>query len=175
MTTQEVQGLLWILVMGVTGIVSASTGMPWEQPLQTVANSLTGAGGASAATIGIVWTGINWARGTEHGKEACISTVVASSLIFGGSKLYNTIGGGAGASTLLPLAALPWDLFISDALGELLGHLLYAGWLVGGVMSPLVWRKGLWTTLKAGMSLSTRVSHNRNCNAGSRNACLLRL
>lgn len=122
------------------GLALASTGMPWETPLQTAANSITGVAGASACTVGVAWTGINWRLGGEHGKEIFITTAASVSTTLGAAKLVNVFGGGAGGAELAIAPLLPLATFLSDLVGELLGHGVYAAWLFAGVLLPFTWR-----------------------------------
>lgn len=130
-----------VAIYAMHSLVLGSSGMPWENPLDAVAQSITGKAGASAATIGIAWTGINWGRGTEHGKEIFIGTTIGTGLIFGAAAMVTALGGNAGGVALAPGTGLPLGVFVSDALGEALGHLGYMSWLFLGLIRPLVWRK----------------------------------
>ena len=141
MKTEHIVTIVGMSLPLLCGIVSASTGMPWERPLETAANSLTGKAGVSAATIGVAWTAINWGRGTEHGKEWFLGTAMGVGGTLGAATIVNVLGGGAGASSLLAPQMLPMALFLSDLVGELLGHLAYTTWVFGGLLAPFVWRK----------------------------------
>lgn len=155
-TTHDIGLLAGLAVGGTAGVALASSGMPWEAPLQTVASSITGVGGVSACTIGIAWTGINWGRGTEHGKEAFIGTTVGTGLTLGAAKMVSLFGGGAGGAPLIAAQALPMATFLNDLVGELLGHGVYAAWLFGGLLLPLTWRKRACVRPPASRRLSTR-------------------
>jgi type IV secretory pathway VirB2 component (pilin) len=138
MSKDDMALLVGLGVVAVAGCALAATGMPWERPLETIANSITGKAGAGAATIGIAWAGVNWGRGAEHGKETFITTALATGLIFGSAKIVNEFGGGAGADPLVLTLALPWGTFLSDALGELLGYGAGLAWLWSALVAP--WR-----------------------------------
>lgn len=129
MTTRDVGILVGMGLLGVAGAVGASTGMPWENNLDVVARSLTGKAGAGAATIGLAMTGFNWSRGTEHGKEAFLTTAIGTGLIFGGAKIVSEFGGGAGAASVMMAQALSWSTVVSSIVGDLLGLGAWLTWI----------------------------------------------
>lgn len=140
MTKHDLSVFIGLALVGGASVALASSGIPaMEEPLERVANSMTGGLGKSAFTIGLGWSALNWGRGTEHGKETFLGIGAAAGLLFGGTGMINAFGGASGAP-LLVVQALPWAIFLSDAVGELLGHLVYGAWLWGGLGLPYVWR-----------------------------------
>jgi type IV secretion system protein TrbC len=123
-------GRVWNwLVLIMTGLLSTawgSTGMPWEAPMQQIANSLTGGFGISIASVAIAFVGIRWFRGAEHGLETMVSVVVGCAFIFGAARIVAAFSGGAGAAPVVVALPLPFWVAVSDVVGELLGH----GWAV---------------------------------------------
>jgi len=141
MTKEDIGIMVGLAVAGAAGIALAATGLAWERPIETVASSITGKTGVGCATIGIGWTAINWGRGTEHGKEWFIGTSMSVGGTLGAGIIVNTLYGGAAASGLLPAQVLPLAAFLSDLVGELLGHGVYAAWVYGGMLLPLMWAR----------------------------------
>ena len=118
--------LLWVLTVQ---FVLGSTGMPWETPMQRIADSLTGGFGAAVATVAIAFAGFRWFRGAEHGLETMISVVVGCAFIFGATRMVSAFSGGAGATPLVTPLALAGVGAAKDIAGELCGHLWALGWL----------------------------------------------
>lgn len=140
-TKEDVGIIAGLIVAGAAGVALASTGMPWESPLQTVSSSISGPAGASACSVALAWSGVNWGRGTEHGREAFIGSAVGTGLCLGAPRAVSLFGGGAGGAEIDIAPLLPMATFLSDLVGELLGHGVYAAWLFGGLLLPLTWRK----------------------------------
>ena len=109
--------------------------------MQTVANSISGPAGGAVCTAGIAWSGFNCYRGTEHGKEALISAGFGTGIVMGSPRIVSLLGGGASGAGLDVAPLLPLATVLSDLVGELLGHGVYAAWLFGGLLLPLAWRK----------------------------------
>lgn len=140
MTKEDIAMITGLAVTGLASYALASTGMPWESPLQTVASSITGGAGVSACTVGVAWAGINYRMGHEHGKEVFMTTAVGTGLTLGAAKAVTLFGGGAGGWPVVVAHGLPLATFLSDLAGELLGHGVYAAWLFGGVLLPFTRR-----------------------------------
>lgn len=88
------------LALGVTGPVHASgTGMPWEQPLQQVLDSVQGPVAKIVAVLIIITTGLALAFGeTAGGFRKLIQIVFGLSIAFAASSFFLSFfsfGGGA--------------------------------------------------------------------------------
>jgi type IV secretion system protein VirB2 len=72
---------------------STSTGLPWETPLQTVKQSLTGPVAAGISVVGIAAGGMALVFGgelSEFAKRACYA-VIAAGAIVGAGTLMSTL------------------------------------------------------------------------------------
>jgi type IV secretion system protein VirB2 len=72
---------------------STSTGLPWETPLQTVKQSLTGPVAAGISVVGIAAGGMALVFGgelSEFAKRACYA-VIATGAIVGAGTLMSTL------------------------------------------------------------------------------------
>jgi type IV secretion system protein VirB2 len=72
---------------------STSTGLPWETPLQTVQQSLTGPVAAGISVVGIAGGGMALVFGgelSEFAKRACYA-VIATGAIVGAGTLMSTL------------------------------------------------------------------------------------
>ena len=135
---------VFLAIIGIARCAWGSTGMPWEAPMQQIANSLTGGFGISIASVAIAFVGIRWFRGAEHGLETMVSVVVGCAFIFGAARIVAAFSGGAGASPgALPLP-LPFWIAVSDGVGELLGHVVAVSWGWCGLVAP--WLRARRTT-----------------------------
>ena len=93
-------GLMLGLALGMTGPVQASgTGMPWEQPLQQVLDSVQGPVAKIVAVLIIITTGLALAFGeTAGGFRKLIQIVFGLSIAFAASSFFLSFfsfGGGA--------------------------------------------------------------------------------
>ena len=71
--------------------------LPWEGPLQTIAQSLTGPVAFSVALIGIFATGATLVWGgemNEFGRRGALLALIVSVLVFASSLLSNAFGTG---------------------------------------------------------------------------------
>jgi type IV secretion system protein VirB2 len=84
---------LALLSSAVSYASSTSTGLPWETPLQTVKQSLTGPVAAGVSVVGIAAGGMALVFGgelSEFAKRACYA-VIATGAIVGAGTLMTTL------------------------------------------------------------------------------------
>lgn len=78
------------------GPAEASTGgsaMPWDAPITSVFDSLSGTTAKAIVGIMIVFAGIVWMRGRgEEGGERMMYAVIGGAVIFGIQTLYTAFG-----------------------------------------------------------------------------------
>ncbi len=83
-----------VLISSVVSYASStSTGLPWETPLQTVKQSLTGPVAAGISVVGIAAGGMALVFGgelSEFAKRACYA-VIATGAIVGAGTLMSTL------------------------------------------------------------------------------------
>jgi type IV secretion system protein VirB2 len=81
------------LVSNALAHASSTTGLPWETPLQTVQQSLTGPVAAGISVVGIAAGGMALVFGgelSEFAKRACYA-VIATGAIVGAGSLMSTL------------------------------------------------------------------------------------
>ena len=84
----------WALVSSAVSYASStSTGLPWETPLQTVKQSLTGPVAAGISVVGIAAGGMALVFGgesSEFAKRSCYA-VIATGVIVGAGTIMSTL------------------------------------------------------------------------------------
>jgi type IV secretory pathway VirB2 component (pilin) len=84
----------WALVSSAVSYASStSTGLPWETPLQTVKQSLTGPVAAGISVVGIAAGGMALVFGgelSEFAKRSCYA-VIATAVIVGAGTIMSTL------------------------------------------------------------------------------------
>ncbi|WP_035442096.1 TrbC/VirB2 family protein [Asticcacaulis sp. YBE204] len=87
------------LALSTSGALAAGSGMPWEEPLQQILDSVQGPVAKIVAVLAIVITGLALAFGeTSGGLRKLIQIVLGLSIAFAASSFFLTFfsfGGGA--------------------------------------------------------------------------------
>jgi type IV secretory pathway VirB2 component (pilin) len=95
--------ILWMLAMLSPVVAHAATGgggLPWETPLQTLSNSISGPVAYGVSLIGLVVCGgvlIMMGGELNHFARTVIQAVLVISFIVAGKNTMSTFGWGAGA------------------------------------------------------------------------------
>lgn len=84
------------LILGVTAAQAAGSGLPWEAPLQSILESVTGPVARIIAVMVITLTGLTLAFGeTSGGMRRLIQIVFGLSIAFAATSFFFSFAGGA--------------------------------------------------------------------------------